>query len=476
MFSRNDYYTNILQPLQAPLLRMGLSGVPCNPQRFAFHRQATERLERMAARTLDRVGEDMLTQRRSILLIQIVELEQERKREREAGQRKFSHAKELAGLRTKLKTAEGGFNADSHPQRAALLYEWLGLPPKYKKGTKGLSTDDETINDTISQLRRGTVKCKHPDALKVCEALVAAKKWATWRRSFLNPPFKYGGEGKNPRVQTTFALHRTETGRITSGTDNSEEDKTSRKVQLQNVPKKLRDCYEADPGHVLVGADWAAIEWCIAMWFAARLNKPAGYHDQMLTAFQEKKLDPHRFLASVLHRKPEGEVTSKERKSVKQVTFGKLFLGGDVTLAQRMAVPTSFVKAASAAHLEAFKLNHYQQDALKRVAKQHYVQTPLGWRRYFWEWKPKPTEVLATEVQGTAADLMKWCMVGVFKRLPVEWECILTVHDALVLHVPASDAGGAAAFLQREMERPVPWLGGRGFRVEVKIGKSWREV
>jgi DNA polymerase I-like protein with 3'-5' exonuclease and polymerase domains len=136
------------------------------------------------------------------------------------------------------------------------------------------------------------------------------------------------------------------------------------------------------------------------------------------------------------------------------------------------------------AHEKAFRVGPWQQSVLAQVKKRKYVQTPLGWRRYFWAWNPKPTEVIATLVSGTAADLCKVVLASIFCKLPGTvfhdlpkgWEVSTTLHDSVMLMVPESDSGVAPRWLRAQMEQPISWLDGRSWRCDVKVGKNWMEV
>ena len=77
-------------------------------------------------------------------------------------------------------------------------------------------------------------------------------------------------------------------------------------------------------------------------------------------------------------------------------------------------------------------------------------------------------------IQGTAADLLKMAMVAVHRRLLAEEpgaRLLLTVHDELVLEVPADAAERVAELVRREMagvaSLAVPLV------VETGWGRDW---
>jgi DNA polymerase I-like protein with 3'-5' exonuclease and polymerase domains len=248
---------------------------------------------------------------------------------------------------------------------------------------------------------------------------------------------------------------------------------------LQNVPKSLRDIIVAEPEKVLVNADLVGIEWALSMWFASK-HDTDGFHLTILDKFQAGDFDPHRYLASVAFNIPEVDVTDEQRRVCKAYTHGRTYLGSPRTLARNAGHSDATGLKVCEAHERAFRVAPWQQALLAEVKKKHYVQTPLGWRRYFWSWDPKPTEVIATLVSGTAADLLKVVLGTIFAELPRGWEVLTSTHDSVMLMVPEvcerAPEHEASWWLKGRMEQPIPWLDGRTFRCDVKIGTNWAQV
>jgi len=253
--------------------------------------------------------------------------------------------------------------------------------------------------------------------------------------------------------------------------------KKNKVAQVQNVPKKLRDAIVPDPGMVMIGGDWAAIEWCLVQYFAAKLDDPPGFHEALLQRFQAGGMDPHRYLAGVALGKGEGEVTDGERSEHKPYTHGLNFYGAGRTIARQVGQKDKEGVKVQAAHLEAFRPQAWWRHELALAQSRHYIETPLGWRRWFWEYKPKPTEVLASIVQGTAADLMKWVSREVLDEAPdMGAEVLTTTHDSFLLQCSADYEQPTVVWLKNKMQQPIPWLDNRSWRADVKSGRSWREV
>lgn len=485
---RQEYYTQVLMPLQTSLLEMGERGMPFDKAAAERHVKGCLRVERMAKRIVDQMG-------RAVLLKRFTDAENEvnflvHVKERE-NSKKFSRAAELTKARGKFRDAkvklEEGFNIESNKQRTELVYGYFGLPVQ-RNDAGNPTADEDALLELKKRLERvgfdgkpdPTIKPKigtRADAVRVLHALIAGKKWPHWRRNYLNPPLKETETG--PYLITSYTAHRADTGRLASGIDVSDPEKQSERVQqVQNVPKKLRDVVRAEPGRVFIGADWAGIEWALVMWFAAKIDNPKGYHLRILESFQAGELDPHRFLASIAFGKPVGAVTSRERTLCKPYTHGYNYDGSPWTLAQAAGHPRSVGVAVCKGHDQAYKTRPWKDATVQEATTRKFVQTPLGWRRWFWGLQPKPTEILATLIQATAADLMKWVLVRMPKGAdrPLDYRLMTTTHDSVMIDVPEKEAELGKQFLEAQMQQPIEWLEGRTWRCEVKAGQTWRAV
>lgn len=289
------------------------------------------------------------------------------------------------------------------------------------------------------------------------------------------------------RLKTSYALHKAETGRLASGTDSTEADKVGAKVQqIQNFPSVLRDIVRAPEGSILVGGDWAAIEWALAIWDAACLGYNESFHRDILTRFRHDEFDPHCWLAAHAYdldydkafesHKKGGSYGAKERKISKAFTHGYTFGGSPAGLARNAGLKDKIGVRVCRAHDEAFQLQGWKDYTYETAKARRYVETPLGWRRYFWDWKPKREEVLNTRIQATAADLCKWTLLQLFRSMPEGWELITTTHDSFLIMAPKDKETEAIPFLLGKMEAKVPWLSNESFRADVRAAQTWRDV
>ncbi len=169
------------------------------------------------------------------------------------------------------------FNLGSPKQIGDVLFGEMGLPGAKKTATGAWSTDVKVLEDLALQghaLPRAILDWRQISKLKgtYADALVTAVSPATGR------------------VHTSFALASTTTGRLSSSDPN-----------LQNIPvrteegRKLRTCFIAEPGHVIVSADYSQIE--------LRLLAHIGDIPQLKEAFR-KGQDIHAMTASEMFGVP----------------------------------------------------------------------------------------------------------------------------------------------------------------------------
>jgi len=467
---RLGLYTDVMQPLQGPLLEMGDRGLKVSPKRLRHHRAAADRLVRMARHALNRVSTEML--------------------------KKQAEANGTLDLFGEAPT----FNPDSHKQKTELIHGHLGLPKVTKKGTKGHTLDKTALESLASRVARGTVKPKHstPEAaMTVLRSLLAISVWSKWRDVHLRESV-----AKKGVLQTQYTQHRNKAGRVSSGTDDDEDFRAKRLDfgNLQNFPRKVRDMIVPHGrGRRFVGLDYAAIQWAIMMYFASLLPDSNGFHLRLLKKHQANKFDPHRYLASVAFQVAEPQVTRKQRSFAKAFTFGRGFLGSPTTLGRKKHIPDSISRKVCDAHEEAFRLGELQREILRLVTKpgqdpnespighlcrRRYTQTPLGWRRWYWGPRPKETDIIASLIQGTEGDIMKWALARMSKELKGlpedwlvggDWHIDTETHDSVLLCVPKAEVAEAQAWGREMLEAPTPFLGGRTWRTDGKTGRNWAE-
>ena len=156
-------------------------------------------------------------------------------------------ATEIAALEERVyEAADGPFTIGSPQQFGQVLYDRLGL----KGGRKGKSGPYSTDVNELERLAAEGVEC----ARLVLEWRQLTKLKSTYTDALqaqINP--------ETGRVHTSYSLSGAQTGRLSSTEPN-----------LQNIPirteigRKIRDAFVAEPGHVLMSADYSQIELRLA--------------------------------------------------------------------------------------------------------------------------------------------------------------------------------------------------------------------
>ncbi|GLQ21503.1 DNA polymerase I [Algimonas porphyrae] len=372
-------------------------------------------------------------------------------------------SQKMAGLEAEAHDiAEGPFNLGSPKQIGEILFDKMGLDggKKTKTGAwqtgvdilEDLSDKGETLPRVILNWRQfSKLKSTYTDALQ----------------AQINP--------ETDRVHTSFSLAATTTGRLSSSDPN-----------LQNIPirteegRKIRDAFIAEPGHLLVAADYSQIE--------LRLLAHMADLPTMKQAFADG-IDIHALTASEMFDVPLAEMTPDVRRQAKAINFGIIYGISAFGLAKNTGVDRGTAADFIKTYFEKFPGIRAYMDATKAEAKERgYVSTLFGrkchiggirdrnpQRRAFAE-----RQAINAPIQGTAADIMRRAMT----RMPAAIRnvdgarMLLQVHDELVFEVPEGREETLIETVKATMEQAhepaialsVP------IDVEAQAAKNWNEA
>lgn len=350
------------------------------------------------------------------------------------------------------------FNINSPKQLAYILFEKLNLPI-IKKTKTGISTDAEVLDKLKSEHEVVSLIVDYRQMVKLNSTYVEGLKNVTG--------------GRDGRVHSVFNQTIAATGRISSTEPN-----------LQNIPtrtqegRELRKAFVAEEGFVLCDADYSQIELRVLAHLAGEQN--------LIEAFQNHE-DIHTKTASQVFHVNMEDVTPTMRSRAKAVNFGIVYGISDYGLSRDLGIPRKEAKQYIDNYLSFYgSIDRYMKDIVEQGKKDGYVTTYFGRRRYIPELSSRNFNIrsfgeriaLNTPVQGTAADIIKAAMVGVYKRLKknkMKSRLILQVHDELIIEASADEAEEVKKILKEEMESVV-----NGFLVrlesDVNVGGSWYEA
>lgn len=374
--------------------------------------------------------------------------------------------KELDSLTAEIyKQAGKPFNLRSAQQLGTILFEQLGLGasgrgPKKTRGGQ-FSTSQEVLEGLVG---------KHP----IIDNILQFRKLEKMRSTYLEPlPRLVDGEG---RLHTTFNQKGTATGRLSSVNPN-----------LQNIPvrgdlgKRMRTCFVARPGHVLLSADYSQVE--------LRVLAHISQDSALLAAFHAGE-DIHARTAALVHEIGIVEVTPEQRRDAKTVNFGLVYGMGAQSLGRELGITTAQAKDFIARYFARLTgLERFYAEVETQARKDGLVSTLAGRQRQLPDihsqnnqaYSQARRQAINTVIQGSAADIIKLAMLAVASDPTLNGlgaRLVLQIHDELLLEVPEGNARTAGERVASLMASVQP--GGKPLSlplvVDWGIGASWGEA
>ncbi|XP_029948848.1 DNA polymerase theta-like [Salarias fasciatus] len=263
----------------------------------------------------------------------------------------------------------------------------------------------------------------------------------------------------------------------------------------------MRHAFIPFSGGMILAADYSQLELRVL----AHLSK-----DQRLLQVLNGGTDVFRCIAAEWKSVDPESVQDSLRQQAKQICYGIIYGMGAKSLGEQMGVEEN----DAACYIESFKarykgINAFLKQTVKNCAKDGYVQTLMGRRRYLAGITSTNVHVKAhaerqavnTTVQGSAADIVKLATINIQKRLrktypaaPLSHEhmsagrsksrtgtsrhrgayFVLQLHDELIYETTEEDLIPVAQIVKREMESAVKLY--VKLKAKVKVGPSWGDL
>ena len=351
------------------------------------------------------------------------------------------------------------FNIASPRQLGDVLFNKLSLPKPFKYG-KGRAIS--TAVDVLEGLAE-----ENPIARMVLDYRQLTKLKSTYvdtLPALINTSTR--------RLHTTFGQTGTATGRLSSANPN-----------LQNIPirtelgRGIRAAFIAEPGHLLLTADYSQIELRLLAHFS---------RDPLLVEAYRRGDDIHTLTASQVFGVPPLMVTPDHRRQAKVVNFGIVYGLSPFGLSQNLGIEPAEAKLFIANYFEKYKgVRAFIDKTLEEARRDLKVKTLHGRIRPIPDINSKNANqrgfaertAVNTPLQGTAADLIKVAMIRIDAALQergLKSRMTLQVHDELVFEVPEKEVDTMQSLVREHMERvyalAVPLL------VEMEVGPNWRDL
>jgi DNA polymerase I len=351
------------------------------------------------------------------------------------------------------------FNVNSPKQLGDVLFNKLNLPKpiKYGKGKtistavdvlEGLAAEHEVPRMVLDYRQLSKLKSTYVDALP----------------ALLN--------SCTLRLHTTFNMAGSATGRLSSVNPN-----------LQNIPirtelgREIRAAFVAEPGHVLLKADYSQIELRLLAHFSG---------DKLLVEAYRTGQDIHTLTASQVFGVPPLMVNAEHRRRAKAVNFGIVYGLSAFGLSQQIGIDTKEAKRFIDAYFEKYSgVREFIDRTLDEARRDQKVTTLFGRVRPIPDIHSKNFNLrgfaertaVNTPLQGTAADLIKLAMIRIdseMRNQQLGSRMLLQVHDELVFEVPEGEVDTMKRLVADRMENvyelKVP------LKVDVGVGPNWRDL
>ncbi|MFZ4408633.1 MAG: DNA polymerase I, partial [Paracraurococcus sp.] len=374
-------------------------------------------------------------------------------------------AQRMVTLETQIHELAGRpFNVGSPKQLGEILFDEMKLPGgRRSKATGAWGTDAAVLEEVATQgsnigavLARTVLDWRQLAKLKstYVDGLAAA----------IDP--------RDNRVHTDFSMANTSTGRLASTEPN-----------LQNIPvrseegQRIRRAFVAEPGHVLMSADYSQIELRLLAHLA---DVPA-----LRDAF-EKGQDIHSRTAADIFHLPPDAVDKEARRRAKTINFGIIYGMSAFGLAGRLGIGPGEAKGIIDAYFAQYPGIRDAMERLKEEARLHgYVSTSFGRKLWIPDIGARDMvrragaerAAINAPFQGGAAEVIKRAMVrvpGALQAAGLSARMLLQVHDELVFEVPEAEVAETSALVRGVMEGVVTLR--VPLAVEVGTGRSWAEA
>ena len=357
------------------------------------------------------------------------------------------------------KLAGRAFNLGSPKQLGEILFDEMKLPGGKRSKTGAWGTDASVLQDLAEQ--------GHELPERLLQWRQLAKLKSTYTDALVEQI-----DSQTKRVHTRFAMAATTTGRLSSTDPN-----------LQNIPirteegGRIRRAFVAEPGHLLISADYSQIE--------LRLLAHVADLPVLRESFRNGE-DIHARTASEVFGVPMAGMDSLTRRRAKAINFGIIYGISAFGLARQLQIEPGQAKRYIEAYFERYPGIRDYMERTKVEAREHgFVLTPFGRRCWIPGIADKngarrayaERQAINAPLQGGGADIIKRAMVKLPAALAeagLAARMLLQVHDELMFEAPKAEAEATAALVQDVMQKAailsVPLV------VETGIGPSWAEA
>jgi len=302
-----------------------------------------------------------------------------------------------------------GINPASPKQMKKLLIDELGLPVMKQSAKTGApSFDKEAMLAYDSMLEL----LENPVAKQIKEFRGWQKAVSASYRPYLDLVDMDG------RLRCSYRLHGTATGRLSCAEPN-----------LQQIPKtsdkewngKVKECFIAEDGYVLLNADFSQLELRLATAYAGE--------EELKKVFNEGR-DIFTEMSKQL---------GMSRHDTKTLVYSMQYGAGEQRLMNAFGVSKEEAKQIRQNYFTTYpNFRRFNERCTTKVEQDGYIKIWTGRKRRF-ENRNEAYKAMNSVIQGGAADIVERIMVRCFKELEgPDCRMLLQVHDSITFEVKES--------------------------------------
>lgn len=337
------------------------------------------------------------------------------------------------------------FNIGSPKQKAEVLFDRLGLPCLHQTPSGGRSTDKHALDELAG---------KHPVVDKILEYTEAR----TLLGSFVDKiPVLVDSDG---RLRCSFNSDGARTGRMSASEPN-----------LQNQPNNpkfpVREAFIPREGYVFCVADYSQIEPRVLAHYS---------NDKQLQAIYERLGDIYQGVA---------DAQKITRKAAKVVVLAIMYGLGPASLSTKLGITEKQGKAIIADFYRQYPdVDRWKKEVENTATRTGQVRNLFGRIRRLPEARNSENrgryfgalrQAVNTQIQGSAADIMKIAMIKLHKRLQgLPAQLLLVVHDEVVVEVRKDFAVECMAIIEAEMAHAVTL--NVSINADGKVCRNWADM
>ena len=342
------------------------------------------------------------------------------------------------------------------------MFDFLKLNPPKKTKSGERSTGIEVLEDLAYE------------GNKIAEHIIDWRQISKLRSTYTEALQGHISQ-ETGRIHTSFSMASTTTGRLASSDPN-----------LQNIPirtdegRSIRKAFIAEKNKTIFSADYSQIE--------LRVLAHIANVDQLKEAFNNND-DIHKMTASEIFNIKMKDVTSDLRRQAKAVNFGIIYGISAYGLAKQLSISNFEASDFIKKYFNKFSgIKDFMENTKELCRQNGYVETLCGRKCFFPRIKDKnfalrsfqERAAINAPIQGTAADIIKYAMIKIDKKLNNDEDCkmILQVHDELIFEIQKSKIEKFSKLIINEMQNAlephtklsIPLI------VDSNSGKNWNEA